>query len=133
MVWKTFRFSLFLILLLVPASIYFLNAQGVDTFGALAYCTTNGSYGFSYNFPSRSEAEARARQECLNYSGGANCIVLVWFQNGCGALATGPNGYGSGWGSNQGIAENYAIQSCSQHSANCQVAVTVCSSVGRVR
>lgn len=133
MVRNAFLLSLILMLLLVPASIYLLNAQSADTFGALAYCTANGGYGFSYNYSSRSEAEARARQECLNFSGGADCVVLVWFQNGCGSLATGPGGYGSGWGSGQGIAEGYAIQSCSQYSENCQVSVTVCSSVGRVR
>ena len=103
------------------------HAQGY--FGAIAYSEASGSHGYSYDFSTRSAAEVKAVRECENYSGYGDCRVLVWFQNGCGALAKSPSGaYGSGWGDQRVTAERYALEGCSQHGQGCSITRWVCTS-----
>ncbi|MEN9233488.1 MAG: DUF4189 domain-containing protein [Gloeomargarita sp. DG02_4_bins_56] len=104
------------------------NPSSGDLFGAIAYNTTNGSYGYGFNFPDRASAEARAIQECEQVSQG-ECKVLVWFQNACGALARDQhNNAGSGWGETKEIAQKEAIASCrSIGGTDCTVVETVCT------
>jgi serine/threonine protein kinase len=102
---------------------------GVDRYGAIAYNRWDGSYGYSYNFSTQEEAEARAIQECERVSQEKICEVLVWFRNGCGALARdGRNNAGSGWGETKAVAQREAIASCrSIGGSDCAVVETVCT------
>ena len=101
-------------------------AASAQNFGAIAYSPDTGGYGYSYDYRSQSEAESRALGECLSRTYG--CVVAIWFQNACGAVAAGPNGWGTGWGSSQARADFEAISVCSQNSRGCVVQVQVCTS-----
>jgi len=103
------------------------GAAQADNFGAIAYSRAAGTHGYSYNYATQWAAENRALQECERYSGTGDCQILVWFKNGCGALAEGDNGYGTGWGANQTLAERYALESCSQYTTNCRITRWVCT------
>ncbi|MEZ0306126.1 MAG: DUF4189 domain-containing protein [Hyphomicrobiaceae bacterium] len=78
-----------------------------------------------YDYASHEEAERVALANCMQQA--RDCSVLFWFQNGSGALAVGPSGYGTGWAINQGLAESYALGVCSQYSTNCSVQRWVCT------
>ena len=85
-----------------------------------------GSDGYSYDHPTREQAEERALQEC-----GPKCEVVVTFHNACGAFATdvakscGPQGWA--WNAERGAAEDMAIRECiNQGGGQCQVKRWVC-------
>ena len=70
-------------------------------FAALAIDKGNGSaYGWSYNQPSLSSAEAYAQNECSKRSGRNCSIVLSWSGEGCGVYRTVDKKLGTtyGWG-----------------------------------
>ena len=98
---------------------------GPGNYGAIAYSPSNGALGWGYDYPSREDAEKIALTNCRKYA--ADCVVPVWFRNACGAVATGPSGYGSGWGVSRELAEQYALESCRKHSQGCAVQRWVCS------
>src|SRR5262245_53251859 len=108
-------------LLLVCTSI----AQARDYYGAIAYSPSTRAYGYSYDHYTRADAENRALAECRARA--PDCQLPLWFRNACGALAIGPNGWGTGWGTDRRLAESYAIQTCRNHSGNCQVVRWVCT------
>jgi hypothetical protein len=94
-----------------------------DYFGAIAFSTSDGAVGYSYDFGSREEAEERALQEC-----GAGCEVVLWFKNACGAIAAGAgHGYGTGWAGSRGEAEGIAMRYCRQNAEGCEVLRWVCT------
>jgi Domain of unknown function (DUF4189) len=110
--------------------IAFVSTQAVraaDMFGAISYSASDGADGYSHNYDSQAEAEARALAECRGY-GGTDCQILVWFRNACGAMATAPSGaYGSGWGTTTGLAESAALDTCEQSGSSCKVKRWVCT------
>jgi hypothetical protein len=97
-----------------------------NKFGAIAYSPATGVNAFVRDYGSREEAEKAALDSCRQRAG--DCTVPLWFRNACGALAVGPNGYGTGWGVDQGIAESYALQTCAKYSKNCSVRRWMCTS-----
>ena len=97
-----------------------------EYYGAIAYSPSKRAHGWSYDYPSRRDAERRALVLCERHAD--DCIVPVWFRNACGALAVGDDGYGSGWGSSRKSAEAQAIQSCRRYSGHCAVIRWVCTS-----
>mgnify|MGYP005852027927 CR=1 FL=1 len=67
-------------------------------------------------------------QECRSAAGRArDCASGVWFRNACGALATGPRGWGSGWGSTQSRANAEALGVCRRYSRGWSVRLRFCS------
>lgn len=112
-----------LAVLAVTALAVSATQAAADNYGAIAYSTDSGAYGYSYDFSSRGEAEARALQEC-----NGNCKIVLWFKNACGALAVGnDNGYGTAWATDRGGAEATAMSYCRQYSQGCQVVRWVCT------
>jgi serine/threonine-protein kinase len=92
------------------------TAALADYFGAIAFSQDSGSVGYSYDYGGQAGAEQRALQEC----GDGACMVVVWFQNACGALAIGDgNGYGTGWAGTRADAEQIALSNCAQYTTNC--------------
>src|SRR5262245_65613021 len=79
------------------------SGSGEEYYGAIAYSPTNRAHGWSYDYPSRKDAERRALAQCRRHA--EDCVVPVWFRNACGALAVGSDGYGSGWGPSRKSAE----------------------------
>ena len=96
-----------------------------DFFGAIAYSPSTGAHGWSFDYRSRAEAESVALTNCGKHA--SDCTVPIWFRNACGALAVGPKGYGSGWGTSQKIAEGYALQVCAKHSTGCTIKRWACT------
>ncbi len=96
-----------------------------DHYGAIAYSTDTGKYGYSYDYGSRGDAEQRALNEC----GESGCSVVLWFRNACGALATADDhSYGTAWATSRGEAENTAMSYCNKYSSRCSIARWVCTS-----
>jgi hypothetical protein len=94
-----------------------------DNFGAIAFSSSSGANGYSYDHGSREGAEEHAMQEC-----GPGCEVVLWFKNACGSLAVGNgNGYGTGWADSRGEAEDIAMRSCRQQNGGCGVKVWTCT------
>ncbi|GIL02492.1 MAG: hypothetical protein BroJett030_23910 [Alphaproteobacteria bacterium] len=91
-------------------------------FGAIAYSAYSGRWGYSYDYLSRYEAEQRALAEC-----GGGCQIAVWFSNGCGALAVGPDGWGSGWAYSRAQAEANALSACRSYSYGCRIQAWACT------
>lgn len=96
-----------------------------DSYGALAYSPSTGASGWSHSYSTRSAAEASALRGCAPYA--RDCRVAIWFVNACGAIATGPDGWGSGWGNTRTRAEYEAMQVCNRHSRGCEIMRWQCS------
>jgi Domain of unknown function (DUF4189) len=104
-------------------SSWWIKASAADSFGAIAFSKEDGSFGSSRNFGTRAAAEDVAVQSCGN-----ECEVVVWFVNGCGALAVGDDdGYGVGSAPSQQQAEQIALSSCSENYANCSIQHSICT------
>lgn len=104
------RVKVFTLLLLALA--FSLNAQNktmpkkpikkaiASKYGSLAIDRSNGFYyGFSYDNSTRTEAETKAKEECIKKGG--NCSVVLTFSGtGCAAYRTidGKAGTAYGWG-----------------------------------
>ncbi|MEU7767399.1 DUF4189 domain-containing protein [Nocardia sp. NPDC049190] len=54
-----------------------------SNYGAIALSTSTGSIGYSYDYPDSAAAQRRAVSSC----GASDCSSVVWFANGCGAVA----------------------------------------------
>ncbi len=104
-----------------------LNVQAkAQNYGAIAYAPNSGGHGYSFDYSSRRGAEKRALRECRKRSRG--CRVAIWFRNGCGAVANGPTGWGSGWGTSRNRAYREALRSCGRNSGRCSIRVYACTS-----
>ena len=81
-----------------PLTLNFLywDAEVSNYFGAIAYSPKTQSYGYGVDLPSNDTAQTVALSNCTRSAG--DCVVVVYFRNGCGALAIGKDGYGGGWG-----------------------------------
>jgi hypothetical protein len=99
-------------------------AHAQDNYGAIAYSSSTGRYGYSYDFGSQAEAENYAISKC----GRSDCVVKVWFKNACGALAVGRRG-ALGWGlaGSRGSAEGRALSECQSRTSGCSVRAWACT------
>ena len=87
--------------------------------GAIAYSTKTGAYGYAVNRPSKRDAETEAFRNC-----GTNCDLLRTFRNGCAAVATRPKRFASDTGASREIAEAKALRKCGDQ---CKIAVWACT------
>jgi hypothetical protein len=95
-----------------------------DYYGAIAYSSSSGRYGYSHDWGSRAEAEDYARSQC----GRSDCAIKVWFKNACGALAVGRRGgLGWGWSDSRGAAENVALNECQARTSGCSIRSWACT------
>ena len=96
-----------------------------DYFGAIAYSTSTGAHGWAKDHPSRADAQKAARAACGKHA--KDCKPVLWFKNGCGALAVSEKIYGWGWGTTQKLADGEAIKACAKHGKACKVSLQVCT------
>lgn len=94
-------------------------------YGAIAYSVTTKASAYSYDYRTRGAAEASALERCSKDA--ADCIVVTWFRNACGALAVGPSSYGFAWGGGRRSAERAALNNCNASGANCEIKTWVCT------
>jgi len=95
-----------------------------DQYGAIAYSKSTGRFGSSWNQATRNTAERSATSTC----GRQDCRVLLWFQNGCGALAVARNG-GHAWNLGRSLYEAKLLTSnrCTSQFGGCKLICSVCS------
>jgi hypothetical protein len=96
-----------------------------NKYGAIAYSPATGVHALTTDHATQEEAERAALASCAQRA--RDCKVPLWFRNACGALAVGPNGYGTGWGVDQGLAESFALQTCAKYSKNCTIRRWACT------
>ena len=87
--------------------------------GAIAYSTKTGAYGYAVDRTTKRDAETEAFRNC-----GTNCDLLRTFRNGCGAVAVRPKRFASDTGASREIAEAKALRKCGDQ---CKIAVWACT------
>lgn len=121
---RTFRRASIIILttpLLLMLSSESIGNAANPSFGAIAYSTSRHTIGTALE-ESGDSAVLAAVNACRQQGGWVDCVGYLWFQNGYGALARSGDSFGTGWGTNAGNADEYAVQICQQHQGtNCQV------------
>jgi len=100
----------------VALLLFAIPARAQDAHGAIAFGRATQdqtvAYGFAWNHAARDEAREAAMNACLA-GGGADCVELAWFRNGCGALALDQYGMAQGKsGMSQEQAEARALRTC---------------------
>jgi len=88
--------------------------------GAIAYHSSTGVYGFAVDLKTKREAEAEAVRQC-----GADCDVIKTFRNACGAIAEHARHFAWDSGASREIAERKAITKCG--GKDCRVVVWACT------
>jgi hypothetical protein len=102
-----------------------VTAFADDHYGAIAYSTNNGRYGYTYDYATQASAETDALKNCADGS----CTIVIWFKNTCAALAIGDGfAYGVAWANDKGDAEASAMTFCSQNAKGCNIAQWICTS-----
>ena len=98
-------------------------------YGAIAYSTKNGAYGYSHGWTNNKKAEKVAVKNCS--ANGKGCKSRVWFYNSCGAVAADGGKVAWGQGSNTQEASKKALDKCKRglFPRHCEVKVSHCSGV----
>jgi hypothetical protein len=87
--------------------------------GAIAYSTTTGAYGFAVDQASRRAAETQAFRQC------GDCDVMKTFRGACGAIAEAEKHYAWDTGPSREIAEMKARRKCGADA--CRISVWACT------
>lgn len=98
------------------------HAQARNVYGAISYSPSTQVYSSGIAKTKQAAINA-ALSNCRSESEAQDCQVPLWFRNAWGALAVGSDGsYGTGWGTDQGLAEQFAVRTCQRYGGkNCQV------------
>ena len=88
--------------------------------GAIAYSTKTGSYGYATDMKTKRDAETEAYRQC-----GTNCDLIRTFRDACGAVAVKPNRVSSDTGASREIVEMKVLKKCGD---GCTVKVWACTS-----
>ena len=96
-------------------------------FGAIAFSPSTRMYGYVFDYPDKDSARKGAIEERKLHAEKNDCKAVVDFENGCGALAVGDIGYGTGWGDSLGTAQHKALDSCSSWTGGCHIVRWVCT------
>jgi serine/threonine-protein kinase len=121
----TVRKALTAALVLLALLIVALDAAGArygkrQLWGAIAYSSKTGSYGYAVDLKTKRDAETEAFRQC-----GSNCDLIRTFRDACGAVAAKPNRVSSDTGASREIAEMKALKKCG---SDCAVKVWACTS-----
>ena len=88
--------------------------------GAIAYSSKSGSYGYAVDKRTKRDAETEAFSRC-----GSNCDLIRTFRDACAAVATKPARTSSDTGASREIAEMKALKKCG---SDCAIKVWACTS-----
>jgi len=88
--------------------------------GAIAFSSKTGSYGYAVDRRTKREAETEAFRQC-----GSNCEMIRTFRDACGAVAAKPTRASSDTGATRQIAEMKALKKCG---GDCAIKVWACTS-----
>ncbi|NKX89850.1 DUF4189 domain-containing protein [Nocardia coubleae] len=95
------------------------NAQSM--FGAIAFSTTDWTYGSSSSWPSEQEAREQAIASC-GTNGAADCKVMISWANGCGTLVVSDDGVAAASGRTAAEATRAAFERLSELTPTAQLA-----------
>ena len=98
-------------------------AQG---YGAIAFSPQTGQWGWSRNYRTRTAAAYVALANCRS-AALRGCRIVVQVRGACASLATGPAGWGAGWGNTQSRANAEAMGNCRASSQGCTTQVRFCA------
>ena len=96
-------------------------------FGALQSFFSARMCGYVFDYADKESARKGAVEECRLHAEKNDCKAVVDFEDGCGALAVGDIGYGTGWGGSLGTAQRHARDSCMAWTGGCQIVRWVCT------
>lgn len=96
-------------------------------FGAIAFSPSTRLYGYVFDHADKDSARKGAVEECKLQAKKNDCKAVVDFEDGCGALAVGNIGYGTGWGDSPGTAQRHALDSCRAWTGGCRIVRWVCT------
>ena len=118
---KALTAALMLLALLIAA----LDAEAArygkrQLWGAIAYSSKTGSYGYAVDLKTKRDAETEAFRQC-----GSNCDLIRTFRDACAAVAAKPTRTSSDTGASREIAEMKALKKCG---SDCAVKVWACTS-----
>jgi hypothetical protein len=99
-----------------PAS---AQKAGKGLWGAIAYSTKTGAYGYAVDYATKRAAETEAFRIC-----GTNCDLVRSFHNSCAAVATREKRVASDTGASREIAQAKALKKCGDR---CTIAVWACT------
>jgi len=88
--------------------------------GAIAYDTKTGSYGYAVDRKTKRDAETDAFRQC-----GSNCGLIRTFRDACAAVAAKPTRTSSDTGASREIAQMKAMKKCG---SDCAIKVWACTS-----
>jgi len=88
--------------------------------GAIAFNSKTGSYGYAVDLKTKRDAETAAYRQC-----GSNCDLIRTFRDACAAVASKPTRTSSDTGASREIAEMKAMKKCG---SDCAVKVWACTS-----
>jgi len=94
--------------------------SGKANWGAIAYNTRTGTFGYTVDVASKRNAETEAFKRC-----GSDCDLIKAFRNACGAIAARPKHAAWDIGASRAIAEAKALRKCGSES--CKIAVWACT------
>ncbi len=93
----------------VPACSVRVWGCATNGYGALAWSSSTGASGVSYNYGTL----AQAQDSAIGYCGKSDCTMVAWFQNSCGALASAPTGQmATGTATTGDTAQAFAVAAC---------------------
>ena len=87
--------------------------------GAIAYSSTTGAFGYAVDQPTKRSAETEAFRQC------GDCDVIKTFRGTCGAIADAGRAFAWDTGASREIAEMKARKKCGAQS--CRIAVWACT------
>ena len=87
--------------------------------GAIAYSTKSGSFGYAIDMKTKRDAETAAFRQC-----GSNCDLIRTFRDACTAVEAKPTRTSSDTGASREIAEMKAMKKCG---GDCTVKVWACT------
>ena len=90
-------------------------------YGAIAYSSKTGSFGYAVDQRTKRDAETEAFREC-----GPECDIIKAFRDTCGAVANKGRQFSWDTGSSREIAEMKARKKCGGEA--CKVLVWACTS-----
>jgi hypothetical protein len=104
-----------------------VGGENSSGFGAIAYSPSKRSWGESFGYGSRNDAERRAVRECKSEAG--DCQLAVTFYRQCGAVAGDDNGaWGTGLGSTPQLALRDALAACANNNGkDCELERVTCT------
>lgn len=113
-------FGLFLTLAALAVDATAARYGKKQLWGAIAYNSKTGAYGYTVDVKTKREAETAAFRQC-----GSDCDLIKTFRDACGVVAVGGKRVTWETGASHEIAETKALKKCGEA---CTVKVWACTS-----